>query len=215
MNLEVKNLSISYGDKIIFRNISFILGEKEILGICGKNGSGKTTLCNAIAKIAGDDCDIEGEITLDNENIKTLSIAEKCKSVGIIFQDPDNQIFAPYVEDELAFAVENLLIPREEIEKRIKEVLFACGISHLRYRNTTTLSGGEKQLIAIASVLIMRPKILIADEINSNIDKEKKEIINKIIIEYAQNYGSIIYVTHDENDKKICNRIIDLSEGEL
>lgn len=214
MILKIENLSISYGEKNIIDNISFSLGTNEIIGICGKNGCGKTSLCNAIADINEDNFIVSGKIFCDDKNIKDMDIAEKCQNIGIIFQESENQIFSPYVEDELAFAPENLLLTQKEIEKRINLAMQNCGIIDLRYKETAHLSGGEKQLVAIASVLTMQPKILIADEITSNLDQKNKVIIRNMLKNYSNNTGSVIFVTHNDEDKKICNRLINLSEGE-
>lgn len=207
--LEVKKLSISYGKKEVFKNLSFKLKKGDIMGVLGKNGSGKSSLCLAICDIL-DGADIKGEIIIDGKNIKKLSRVERCKNVAMIFQEPETQLFSPTVEDELSFAPENLCIERDEIKKRIENALKICNIKDLRYRFINTLSGGEKQLVAIASILTMSPKIILADEITSRIDKQGVARIRDCFKKFSESGGSVIMVTHNKDDLKICNKTINL-----
>ncbi len=209
MLLEVNNLTIKYGSTKVINNVSFNLHSGEILGIIGKNGSGKTSLCKAVAGVL-DDAEITGKVILNGSDNKDLSIAERCQNIGIIFQEPDTQLFSPTVIDELAFAVENLCIEREEIKNRITLALNLCSIMHLKERDTNSLSGGEKQLVAIASVLTMQPKIIVADEITSRVDTENKGKVFEILSTFAKNQGGVIFVSHNDNDLEICNRIMEL-----
>lgn len=204
--IKVKGLSVSYGNKKVIDNFNFELSEGEIVALTGKNGSGKSTFCMALLDLLDKDIvNIKGEILLFDKPLGTISRAEKSKYIGIIFQEPDYQLFSPNVEAELAFAPENLCLPREAIEERIQWALSVCGIEHLRNRNTNSLSGGEKQLVAIASTLTMRPKILVADEITAQIDSENSAKIREILVNHAKG-GAVIIVTHSEDDLKICSR---------
>lgn len=207
--LEVKNLSLSYAERKVIKNLSFVLDKNEVIGLYGKNGSGKSSLCLAIGNL-NNQAVIEGEILIDGKSIFDMTIAEKCSAVGMIFQEPDTQLFSPTVEDELAFAPENLCIERNEIEQRIDQALKLCGIEKLKYRNTNSLSGGEKQLVAIASVLTMSPKILIADEITAKVDNKNRLIIKDILRKFANNGASVLFVSHNKEDLLIADRRIEL-----
>lgn len=213
MILKVENLSISYGNNIVVDNLSFDILEGELLLVCGKNGAGKSSICLAIAGLISEEATVTGKIVVDGKEFCTLTRAEKSQLLGIIFQNPETQLFSPTVEDELSFAPENLCLDREEIEKRICYALELCDISHLRKRETNSLSGGEKQLVAIASVLTMKPKILLADEITSRIDCEGRIKIRACLKNYAQEGKSVLFISHNKDDKEICNRILTLDKG--
>ncbi|MGI6594962.1 MAG: energy-coupling factor ABC transporter ATP-binding protein [Christensenellales bacterium] len=216
MKLKVNRLGLKYGKDVIFNNLSFELNEGEILAFKGLNGSGKSSLCSCLTGLFEEDFakdNIRGEILYDNINLNNMSIAEKCNAFGLIFQNPDDQLFSPLVIEELAFAPENLNVPREEIQRRIDLALKTCKIEHLKNAKINTLSGGEKQLVAIASILTMQPQILIADEITSRIDKEKIDDIRQILIDFARSGKSVIMISHNENDLKIASRVIVLERG--
>ena len=216
MKLKVNRLGLKYGKDVIFNNLSFELNEGEILAFKGLNGSGKSSLCSCLTGLFEEDFakdNIRGEILYDNINLNNMSIAEKCNAFGLIFQNPDDLLFSPLVIEELAFAPENLNVPREEIQRRIDLALKTCKIEHLKNAKINTLSGGEKQLVAIASILTMQPQILIADEITSRIDKEKIDDIRQILIDFARSGKSVIMISHNENDLKIASRVIVLERG--
>ena len=212
MMLSVKNLTVSYGNKTIINDLSFDMNEGEILGILGANGTGKSTICLAIAGLIEDKANLCGSIEILGKNINNMTVAEKADLVGIIFQDPDTQLFSPTVEDEIAFAPENLCLNRQVIKDRIDYALKLCAIEHLRHRKTNALSGGEKQLVAIASVLAMRPKILIADEVTAHIDSFYKSKIYNALIAHAKE-GAVIFVTPQSEDAELCTRKIWLSKN--
>lgn len=215
MNLAAEKLCLNYGDTTIFRNLSLSLGKGEILALKGANGSGKSSLCLCLGGLIGAERGIEfrGGIFYDKKPLQTMTIGQRCRAVGMIFQNPDNQLFSPLVIEELAFAPENLALPRAEIIARIDEALTLCGIEHLRKARTNSLSGGEKQLVAIASVLTMKPAILIADEITSRIDREKKETVRKILLSFAAQGGGVILVSHNPQDLAIATKTIELEKG--
>jgi energy-coupling factor transport system ATP-binding protein len=216
LKLTVAGIGLAYGNTLIFKNLSFALNEGEILAIRGSNGSGKSSLCLCLAGLLdadGENVKFRGDIFYDDKNLNDMTLAQKCGAVGIVFQNPDTQLFSPLVIEELAFAPENLALPREEIKSRVDDALKKCGIEHLKNCKTNSLSGGEKQLAAIASVLTMRPKILIADEITSRVDADKKHAVRKILTDFAASGGSVITVAHSEKDIAIASRVIDLERG--
>jgi len=172
--IEVKNLSYSYAgeNKEILKNISFSLETGEFLSIIGPSGCGKTTLALTLNRIIPNSLsgNINGKILLEGKDISELSTAEISQKVQILFQSPDSQLFALNVEDELAFGLENLNIPWQDIHKRVSEVLKKLNIEDLRNRSIEELSSGQKQKVALASVLIMNPRVLILDEPTANLD---------------------------------------------
>lgn len=215
MKLRAKNLSLIYGGLVIFKNLSLKLSEGEILAVQGDNGSGKTSLCHALSGTLStkDDMVFGGEIFLGEKEINSLSIKEKCQSVGIVFQNPDNHIFSPLVIEELVFGLENLGLDREEMKIRLANVLKCCGIEHLKDAKTLLLSSGEKQLVSLASVLIMEPQLLILDEITSRMDSNYKEKIRNILVEYVKSGKSVILVSHTKADIAIADKLLIMEKG--
>jgi energy-coupling factor transport system ATP-binding protein len=208
--LIVKDLTLKYGEKTIFENLSFKLEKGQILAIKGKNGSGKTSLCLIVAGLLKNEenTQISGDVFYDGKNVYGLTVFEKCIEVGLVFQNPDNQIFSPLVIEEIVFAPENLAIVREEMERRLENTLRLCGIEHLKSKKTSELSGGEKQLLALAGVLSMQPKLLIVDEITSRIDFENKEKVRRVLSDYAKMGNSVIMVTHSEKDLVLADKLL-------
>lgn len=187
--LEVKNLSLILdGNKTIFKDINFSIDENRVTLLSGKSGSGKSSLLMRIMGFFSDseDSEVKGEIILNGENIlgeKSVNLAGK---IGYVFQDPDSQLCTFTVEDEISFGLENLNIDQETIKNRIDEVLELLKIKSLKSRDLNTLSGGEKQKVALASVLALDPELILLDEPTANLDpKSTKEIINAI--EYLKN----------------------------
>lgn len=212
--LIVKDLTLKYGEKTIFENLSFKLEKGQILAIKGKNGSGKTSLCLIVAGLLKNEenTQISGDVFYDGKNVYGLTVFEKCIEVGLVFQNPENQIFSPLVTEEMVFAPENLAILREEMARRLQNTLKICGIEHLKSKKTSELSGGEKQLLALASVLTMQPKLLIVDEITSRIDSDNKEKVHGILKDYAKQGNSVIIVTHSEKDLEIADKLLLMGE---
>ncbi|MDD4315783.1 MAG: ABC transporter ATP-binding protein [Clostridia bacterium] len=200
--VEAQNLCVGFGEKKLFRKLNFSIEKNTIMGIKGKNGAGKTTLCLALAGIETQ-AEISGSILYGGKAVRLLSIAERARSVGIIFQSPDSRLFSPVVEDEIAFAPENLCLARGDINSRIEFALELCGISHLRHSRTNTLSGGEKQLVAIASVLSMKPELIIADEIFASLDSGGRIRIFRALQDYAA-MGSVLMVSHSKEELSLC-----------
>jgi energy-coupling factor transport system ATP-binding protein len=208
--LEVKNLTLGYGDRILFEDLSFELKEGQILGIAGSNGTGKSTLCKRIAAIRQGELSSTGQVLLYGTEVLSLSAAERCKHMAVIFQEPETQLFSPFVCDELAFACENLLVERQQIKKRIDFVTKLCGIEHLTDKRTNNLSGGEKQLIAIAAALTVYPRLIIADEITARLDTDARQRIRKVLVDFADSGGAVIFVHHAKDDAEICHSIIEV-----
>ena len=177
--IQVENLSFSYQNNKVFKNLSFSIKKGEYLCIIGKNGSGKSTLAKLLAGLIFQQ---EGNIKIsgyDTKNQKDL--LEIRKLVGIIFQNPENQIINTTVFDEVIFGLENLAVPRENIKEIAENSLKAVALLEYKDRLTYQLSGGEKQRLAIASILAMGTEILIFDEATSMLDPVGKEEVLKLM----------------------------------
>lgn len=204
--VEARSLSFSYKRQVIpvLDNIDFTLRRGEIAAITGPSGSGKSTLgyclCGVIPKL------IEGEFS---GAIKVPGRA------GIVFQDPDHQLFLPTVEDELAFGPENLGLPREEIGERIEGVLELLGLTALRYENPARLSGGQKQLVALAGVLTLDPDVIVLDETLSPLDTAARDRVKKVLLALKQQGKTLVLIEHEKNNYVIADEIWHLEKGSL
>ena len=217
--IEVENLYFKYEEdgKEIFNSLNLTVKKGEILAIIGESGSGKSTLLNILCGIIPHikKGKVQGKVRLFGKDVKEMEIREITKRVGIVFQDPDSQLFLPTVEDEIAFGPENLMVSREEIGFRIDKALKAVNMDEYRFENPNNLSGGQKQLIAIGAVLAMEPDILLFDEIMSQVDEEGKEKLKDTIIKLGNEGKTIVLVEHDLKVLKIAQRVLELKNGRL
>ena len=172
--ISVENLSFTYPGAPLkaIDDLSFRVTEGEFLGITGPTGAGKSSLILCLNGIIPhfQEGTFQGAVRIDGCDTFDTSCAELARKVGSVFQDPEAQIVAPVVEEEIAFGLENLAIPPDEMEQRISESLDLIGISSLRHRSTTQLSGGQKQRVAIAAAIALKPKMLLLDEPTSELD---------------------------------------------
>lgn len=217
--LEVRNLNFQYAGKKykILQDINLQVHKGEVLAIVGLSGSGKSTLCYCMCGIIPHvfQGTVEGEVLLFGKSVKNMELAAVATKVGIVFQDPDAQLFSPTVEDEIAFGPENLCLDREEIGERIFEAIQDVSMEKHRYSNPHYLSGGQKQLIALASVLSLEPEVLVFDESMAQIDVEGKKLIKEKIRQLKKDGKTIIMIEHDFENLDIADRIMVLKKGEL
>lgn len=217
--MEIKNLFFRYPscETNILHDLNLSLKRNEILAIAGRSGCGKSTLCHILAGIIPKTIrgKIKGEVELFGDSIFSMKTAKLAEQVGIVFQEPDNQLFSPTIEAEVAFGPENLCISREVIGERIEEMLELVGMSRYRYESPNNLSGGQKQLIALASVLSLEPQVLLFDEALSQIDFKGRKMIKEVIIKLREKGKSIIMVEHDFDNMDIADRILVLKDGRL
>lgn len=217
--IKIEDLHFSYQnkDKKILDGIDLEVHSGEVVAIVGLSGSGKSTLCNCISGIIPHiyDGNLSGKVELFGEKVDQMKISKIASKVGVIFQKPDTQLFSPIVEDELAFGPENLCIEREEIGKRITESLKIVGMEEHRYTNPNQLSGGQKQLIAIASILTMKPKILICDEVMSQVDEKGVRLIKNALNTIKEQDKTIIMVEHNFVNLDIADRVMLIKDGKI
>lgn len=215
--LVVENLNFSYdkesGEKVI-NDLSFSVEKGEYVAIIGHNGSGKSTLARLINGLLV--CD-SGKIEVDGITAKDKkSLFEIRKRVGVVFQNPDNQLVASIVEDDVAFGPENLGYSRQEIGKRIDFALSAVDMQEFRKKSPTRLSGGQKQRIAIAGVLALMPQILILDESTAMLDpKGRKEVLELVKKLNKEQQVTVITITHYMEEVVDADRVIVLDNGKI
>ena len=198
----------------VLDKVDFSVEEGEFVAVLGHNGSGKSTLARLTNGLLKTD---EGKITvfgLDASDEKNLF--EIRKQVGIVFQNPDNQTVASIVEDDVAFGPENVGIEREEIGKRISFALKAVGMEEYRYATPARLSGGQKQRIAIASVLALKPKVMILDESTAMLDPVgRKEVMDVVLKLNKEEKITVILITHFPEEAMLADRAVVMSGGKI
>lgn len=213
--IEIKNLSFQYegSSKKVLKNLNIDIKEGEFICVLGHNGSGKSTLAKLInAQYIPTEGDIlVGEMnTKDDERL--WSIREMC---GMVFQNPDNQLVATIVEEDVAFGPENLGVPREELRKRVDECLELVGMSEYKRHSPALLSGGQKQRIAIAGILAMNPKCLLMDEPTAMLDPQGRKDILNTVLKLREMGKTIIHITHYMEECVNADRIIVINEGDV
>ncbi|MEC7926316.1 MAG: ABC transporter ATP-binding protein [Actinomycetota bacterium] len=207
--LKINKLSYTYPDgHQALKEISFSIEKGESVAILGPNGAGKTTLILHLNGILGK---LTGEIEVDGLEYSTENIAKIRKTVGVVFQDPDDQLFMPTVLEDVMFGPKNFGYSDEESEKNAIEALKMVGMDNFQDRAPHHLSFGQKRKVAIATVLASKPKLLVLDEPASNLDPASRRDLIKILMNLNI---SIILVTHDlPMALEICDRSLVLNEG--
>lgn len=202
--LIIENVNFRYASRteLAIKNISLSIEAGQVLLIAGASGCGKTTLARCINGLIPRSYkgDLTGSIRIAGTDIKDLSLARISQLVGTVLQDPERQILGTKVANEVAFGLENLTMPREEISERIDESLARLKISHLRDRETFNLSGGEKQKVALAGVLAMHPKLLLLDEPLASLDPASAADALQIIRRLADEGMTVLMVEHRVED---------------
>jgi energy-coupling factor transport system ATP-binding protein len=195
-------------------SINLQVQEGEYLAILGHNGSGKSTLarhCNALLTPDSGHVLVAGMDTRDAASQRRIR-----DTVGMIFQQPDNQIIATIVEDDVAWALTIRGLPAEEIARRVSETLEAVGLAHLRKQSPQRLSGGQRQRLAIAGVLALRPRCIIADEATSQLDPLSRQEIVRLLQQLHREYGlTIIHVTHLLEEVMEAERVLVMEQGNI
>ena len=219
---KLEDVSYKYPleDKNVLENLNLKIEKGEFWAVIGKNGSGKTTLCNSLRRFVPDfyKGEVTGEIVVDGKNLKDFSPKELVTKIGFVFQNPFTQISGvkDTVFEEIAYGLENLVVEKEKIIKRVNETLKLLEIEHLKDKNPQEMSGGQKQRVALASIIVMDPEILVIDEPTSQLDPKGTEDIFKIINLMANEGKTIILVEHKlELIAEYAQNILVLDEGEI
>jgi energy-coupling factor transport system ATP-binding protein len=196
------------------RNLSLQVDKGEFLALAGLNGAGKSTLCyllNALLLPSTGRVLSCGLDTRSRENLQRIR-----RRVGLVMQNPDNQILAPTVEDDVAFGPENLGLPRQEIKARVEEALQAMEITSLRRREPHLLSVGEKKRVALAGVLATHPEVLVSDESTSMLDPPTRSEIMRLFSHLQEEKGmTIIHATHRPEEMMAAGRVLLLAGGRM
>ncbi len=211
MKLKVEDVAFSYpGGVEVLKKASFSVGKGEVVAIIGPNGSGKTTLLMISAGLLKPK---RGRVLLDGEPLEK-QLPEARRKIGLVFQDPDDQLFNPTVYDEISFAPRQLLPSKEEVRNVVFKVAEELGIKHLLDRPPYKLSVGEKRKVALASVLVYNPEILLLDEPTANLSASFVEELEQIIMEKRRLGKAIVVASHDvEFIARVADRVYVLSRG--
>ena len=195
--IEVKNLKYSYNSQYqALKGVSLKVNKGEMVSLLGKNGAGKSTLFLHLNGIYEPD---EGQVFIDGEELKydKKSLLKFRQKVGIVFQNPDDQIFAPTVEEDVAFGPLNLGLPMEEVQDRVEEALARVGMSGFEKAAPHHLSGGQKKRVAIAGILAMKPEIMVLDEPTAGLDPQGVTNLSKLLRQLNDEGITIIISTHE------------------
>ena len=219
--IEMINLSYSYPgtEKQILTDINVSIEEGEFVMLTGPSGCGKTTVCRCLNGLIPHfyGGELKGEVNVCDLSVKANPMSKLSQYVGYVFQNPDNQLFALTVEKDVAFGLENLALPMNEIKSSIDWAMEIVGISDLRNSSPNELSGGQKQLVAIACVLAMRPRILIMDEPTSNLDPMAAKRMFDIIKSLNEEFGITVILVEHRLDllSTYVNRVIVMDKGRI
>jgi cobalt/nickel transport system ATP-binding protein len=209
--VEVKDLEYSYPDGTnVLRGLSFRITHGEAVALIGANGAGKSTL---LLQLNGCLLPRAGTVRIGDLPLTKETLPHIRRTVGMVFQDPDDQLFMPLVHDDVAFGPLNLGLPPEEVEARVDQALATVGALHLKDRPPYRLSGGEKRAVAIATVLSMSPDILVMDEPTSFLDPKTRRQLIELLKTF---HHTLIIATHDlDLVLDLCPRTIILKAGQV
>ncbi len=213
--IEIKDISFSYDNKKdVLKHLSFDIEEGKYISLIGHNGSGKSTIAKLLIGLLSPR---EGQIIAFGEPIDGKNIYNIRKRIGIVFQNPDNQFIGVTVKDDIAFGLENRLVPHEQMDDIIHEFSSKVGMEQYLNKEPSSLSGGQKQRVAIAGVLAMHPDVIIFDEATAMLDPKGKREINEIIAKMRIENPklTLISITHDIEEAFNSDEIIVLNKGEI
>lgn len=219
--IQIQDFSFTYksGETPALQEISLTVPDGGFLGVIGPAGAGKTTLARAIAGMIPHHYpgDFYGSVTVNGLDTVDTTILDLSRLVGTVFQDVESQIISPLVEDEMLYGLENFGVPREEIPGRIDEALERVGIADLRDRSIASLSGGQRQKVAIASIIALKPRILVLDEPTGELDPRSSRQIFSLLKELNEEQG-ITVILIEQKIMLLCefaSQLAVLSKGQI
>lgn len=219
--IETESLRFSYGSEgeksepaEVLRGINLKIKPGEFVAVLGHNGSGKSTLAKHMNGIL---LPVSGKVWVDGIDTADESrLFELRQRAGMVFQNPDNQIVSSIVEEDVAFALENLGVPYEEMRRRVDDALKAVNMYDYRFHSPSQLSGGQKQRVAIAGIIAMRPKCIILDEPTAMLDPQGRKEVMGTIGRMNREYGiTIVLITHYMDEAAQCGRVVAMDKGEI
>lgn len=216
--IQFKNVTFAYhseeqeDDRAVLRSFDLTIHPGEFVAVLGRNGSGKSTIAKLANGILMPD---EGEITVNGlSTAQEENHREIRKTCGLVFQNPDNQIVASIVEEDVAFGPENLGVPPAEIRERVDRALKSVGMYDYRKKEPHKLSGGQKQRVAIAGVLAMNPRCIILDEATAMLDPHGRREVMDTVLRLNREFSiTILYITHYMEEAAMADRVIVMNEG--
>lgn len=211
IHIDVENLNFGYEKgKEVLKNISFHAGETDSIGLVGANGVGKSTL---LKLLVGLDLGFEGSIRVEEIPVQKETLPQIREKIGYVFQDSDSQLFMATAYQDIAFAPRNYGLPEDEVERRANRALEMTGITHLRDKQIFKMSGGEKKLVSIATILSMTPDIILMDEPSVALDPKNRRNLIRILNSYSH---LKIIASHDlDMILDTCKRTILMADGEI
>ncbi|MBR2857994.1 energy-coupling factor transporter ATPase [bacterium] len=210
--VEFEGINFGYTKEVqILKDINFKIYKNEYICIIGHNGSGKSTISKVLSGLLKPQ---SGTIKLFGEQITPYNIKHLRNNIGVVFQNPDNQFVGLTVEDDIAFGLENRKVSPEEMPKIIKLAAEALGITKLLKKAPNNLSGGQKQLAAIAGIMAINPEVIIFDESTSMLDPKSKKELKELMVKLRNDLNkTVISITHDMEEVVNADRVIVLSKG--
>ena len=214
--VQLNNISFSYSEEDLrpaLNNVSLSINKGEWIAVIGPNGSGKSTLAKTINGLIEAD---SGEVIIGGTKLTEESVWDVRRKVGMVFQNPDNQFVGSTVQDDVAFGLENIGVPREEMLERVAKAVKVVNMADFMDKEPARLSGGQKQRVAIAGIIALAPDIIILDEATTMLDpKGRREVIETIQQLKKEQNLTVISITHDIDEAAKANRIFVMQAGEL
>lgn len=219
--VKLTRTSVRYrgSERHALREVSVEIGEGEITLLLGRNNAGKSTFCRLLNGLVPHSipATVEGDVEVLGRDVKRSSVARLSTMVGSVFQEPESQLFCMSAEEEVAFGPENIALPREEIASRVEWALEEVGLGGFNKRSPASLSGGEKQRLAIAAALSMRPRVLVLDEPTYALDPVGRADLHELLVALRKKHRMTIVLAERDAEEvaELCDRVIILKDGSV